>query len=207
MVILAIMRQRFWLSTREGAVNSNRSCFNGWSLIPKLEEAASTGGTGGRLSSLFALDIDGSRRRLGASLLDGGALVTSGLSRRTVFTALPGWIGLSGCRSASQLSALEGPSDLALRLSPVGSVDLNSTVEQALVISHRGGSKPSTAKVVLVDVVQDDPTVDATALRWAAGYPVYDEVASTDTEIVVLVKFAVPAGIPSTGRARILFEL
>jgi hypothetical protein len=61
--------------------------------------------------------------------------------------------------------------------------------------------------VILVDVIQDDPTVDTSALRWASAYPIYDEAASTDTSVRVLVKFAVPSGVPATGRARILFEL
>jgi hypothetical protein len=86
-------------------------------------------------------------------------------------------------------------------------VDLNSTAQQAIDIPHASGAKPTAAQVILVDVIQDDPTVDTSALRWASGYPIYDEAASTDTAVRVLVKFAVPSGVPATGRARILFEL
>jgi hypothetical protein len=89
----------------------------------------------------------------------------------------------------------------------MGSVDLNSMAEQPIDIPHTSGTVPTSAKVLLVDVIQDDPTVDASAVRWAAGYPVYDEAASTNTTIRVVVKLATPAGVPATGRARILFEL
>jgi hypothetical protein len=133
--------------------------------------------------------------------------MTSRLSRRSLFATPLGWIGLSGCHSAPQLTAPQGPSDLALRLSMVGSVDLNSTAEQAIDIYYGIGAKPTAAKVILVDVIQDDPMVETSALRWAPGYPIYDEASSTDTMVRVLVKFAVPAGVPATGRARILFEL
>jgi hypothetical protein len=131
----------------------------------------------------------------------------SGLSRRSLFTAFAGALGLSSCSSASNLSTDQNVSALVLRLSQPGSVDLNSTVEQAIVIPHGSRAKPSIAKVVLVDVIQDDPAVDTRALRWASGYPIYDEAASTDTEVRVLVKFAIPSGVPATGRARILFAL
>jgi hypothetical protein len=130
--------------------------------------------------------------------------VTSGLSRRNLFTALPGWLGLSGCHPASEF---QNASRLALRLSAPGGVDLNSTAEQPIDISHGGGAKPATHQVVLADVIQDDPMVDTSSLRWAPGYPVYDEAVSTNTAVRVVVKFAVPTGLPATGRARILFEL
>ena len=141
-----------------------------------------------------------------AQSTDEGAQVTSGFSRRGLFAALPGGLGLSGC-SASQLIARQGPSNLALRISPRGSVNLDSTAQQAIDIRHASGVRPTTAQVILVDVIQDDPTVDTSGLRWAPGYPIYDEAASTDTEVRVLVKFAAPAGVPATGRARILFEM
>jgi len=137
---------------------------------------------------------------------EGSAPVISALSRRSLFAALPGSIGLVGCYSASQLPVRQNAGSLVLRLSATGSVDLNSTAEQAIDIPHGSGAKPAIAKVVLIDVIQDDPTVDTTALRWAPGYPVYDEAASTTTEARVLVKFAAPVGSPATGRARILFE-
>jgi len=131
--------------------------------------------------------------------------VTSGLPRRNFFAALTGGLGLSGCCSASQVPAGKA-SALALRLGAPGSVDLNSTAEQALDILHDTGAKLVSAKVILLDVIQDDPMVDTSALRWAPGYPVYNEAAS-DAKVRVLVKFAVPAGAPATGRARILFEM
>jgi hypothetical protein len=130
--------------------------------------------------------------------------MTSALSRRNLFTELSGWLGLSGCYPASQF---QNGSRLALRLSAPGSVDFTSTAAQPIQISPASGAKPAIRQVVLVDVIQDDPTVDTSVLRWAPGYPVYDEAASTDTTVRVLVKFAVPAAIPATGRARILFEL
>jgi hypothetical protein len=128
-------------------------------------------------------------------------------SRRSFFTALSGGgLGLSGCASAPDVPAAQDVGAIVLRLSPPGSVDLNSTGEQAIDIPHGSLTKPSTANVVLIDVIQDDPHTDTTALRWAVGYPVYDEAASTDTNVRVLVKFAAPAGVPVTGRARVLFE-
>jgi hypothetical protein len=151
-----------------------------------------------------------STRTVGDASLNGCALVTSSLSRRSFFTGLSGCIGLSGCNSAAQLqsaSELERASAFALRLSSVGSVDLNSTAEQTVDILHNAGVRPEFAQVIVVDVIQDDPMVDASALLWAPGYPIYDEAASTNTTARVLVKFAAPAGVPATGRARILFEL
>ena len=133
--------------------------------------------------------------------------MTFDLSRRRFFVALPGWIGVAGCDSALQPPVRQDAGSLVLRHSAAGSVDLNSTAEQAIDIPHGSIAKPTIAKVVLIDVLQDDPTVDTTALRWARGYPVYDEAASTITEARVLVKFAALAGFPATGRARILFEL
>ena len=130
--------------------------------------------------------------------------MTAGLSRRSFFTALPGSLGLSGCYSVSRFQNASG---LAFRLSAAGSVDLNSTAEQRSDISHASGARPSAAKVILVDVIQDNPTIDTSDLRWAPGYPIYDEAASTDTVVRVLVKFAVPTATPAAGRARILFEL
>jgi hypothetical protein len=130
--------------------------------------------------------------------------VTSGFSRRNLFTTLPSWLGVSGCYSASQF---QNAGSLVFRLSAAGGVDLNSTAEQAIDISHGSGATPAIAKVALIDVIQDDPTVDTSALRWAPGYPVYDEAASTGSIVRVRVKFAVPAGVPAFGRARILFEL
>jgi hypothetical protein len=129
------------------------------------------------------------------------------LSRRRFFAAFLGGLGLSGCRSVVQVPERQNVSGLVLRLSTPGSVDLNSTTEQTIDISHESGAKPAAAKVVLVDVIQDDAAVDTSALRWAAGYPVYDEAASSDTILRVLVRFAVPTGVPATGRARILFEM
>ena len=130
----------------------------------------------------------------------------SGLSRRSLFAALCSGLGLSGC-SAADAPETQNVSALVLRLSSPGSVDLNSTAEQAIDIPHASHARPSIAKVVLVDVIQDDPQADTSALRWAPGYPVYDEAGSTGTEARVLVKFAAPAGVPATGRARILFEM
>ena len=129
--------------------------------------------------------------------------MTSGLSRRTLFTELRGWLGISGCYPALPF---QNGSRLTLRLSAPGSVDLNSTAEQPIQIPPACGAKPAIQQVGLGDVIQDDPTVVTSALRWAPGYPVYDEAASTDTTVRVLVKFAVPAAISVTGRARILFE-
>jgi hypothetical protein len=135
---------------------------------------------------------------------DGGAPVTSGLSRRNLFTALPGWLGLSGCYSTSES---QNASKLALRISAPGSVDLSSAAEQPIDIPHGSDAKPAIHQVVLVDVIQDDPTVDTSTLRWVPGYPVYDEAASTDAMVRVLIRLAAPTATPATGRARILFEL
>jgi hypothetical protein len=132
--------------------------------------------------------------------------VTSRLSRRSLFTGLTSASGLIGCYSASEARERH-VSGLVLRLSPPRVVDLNSTAEQAIDIAHEGSARPSAEKVVLVDVIQDQPAVDTSALRWAAGYPVYDEAASTSRMARVLLRFAVPAGVPVTGRARILFEV
>jgi hypothetical protein len=128
-------------------------------------------------------------------------------SRRAFFAALSGGLGLSGCRPESQVPANQNASALALRLASQGSVDLDSTAEQRVDVAHGSDVPPSAAKVILVDVFQDDPVIDTRALRWAPGYPVYDEAASTDTTARVLVRFAVPAGMPATGRVRILFAL
>jgi hypothetical protein len=125
--------------------------------------------------------------------------VTFDLSRRSFF----GWFGFSGCYSASRR---QSTSQFALRLSSPGSVDLNSTAEQPIDIAHSTGAKSAFARVIIVDVIQDDPTIDTSAVLWAAGYPVYDAAASTDKNVRVLVKFAAPAGVPAAGRARILFE-
>ena len=95
----------------------------------------------------------------------------------------------------------------AFRLSAPGTIDLNSTNEQEVVIDLGGATKPPFAKAIRVDVIQDDPTVDTSALRWAAGYPVYDEAAGTSTSASVLVKFAIGSGVPATGRVRMFFEL
>jgi len=130
----------------------------------------------------------------------------SGISRRSFFAASSGGLGLSGCASASGIPADQNGA-LVLRLSLPGSVDLNSTAEQAIVISHASATRPSAANVILIDVIQDDPRVDTAALRWAAGYPIYDEDASTDTKLRVLVKFVEAVGVPATGRARVLFEV
>jgi hypothetical protein len=137
----------------------------------------------------------------------GPTLVTPELSRRSLFMTISGALGASGCSSASHAPAAQNVSALVLHLSSPSSVDLNSTAEQAIDIPHASRGKPSTAKVVLVDVIQDDSKIDTSALRWAPGYPVYDEAASTDTRARVLINFAVPAGVPATARARILFEM
>jgi autotransporter adhesin len=108
---------------------------------------------------------------------------------------------------ASQLPTQQSAVGFARRLSAAGSIDLNSTAEQVVDIAHGSAAKPAFAKVVVVDVIQDDPAVDMSAVRWQAGYPVYDEAASTSTHARVLAKFAAGAGIPATGRARIFFEL
>jgi hypothetical protein len=142
--------------------------------------------------------------------------VTFDYSRRAFFTTLCGGLGLSGCHTQSQVPANQSvpqvpvnqdANALAFRLGSLGSVDLNSTAEQRVDVAHGSNVPPSAAKVILVDVVQDAPAIDTSALRWAPGYPVYDEAASTDTTARVLVRFAVPAGIPATGRVRILLAL
>jgi hypothetical protein len=92
----------------------------------------------------------------------------------------------------------------AFRLSAPSSVD--STDEQELAIDLGGATTPTFAKMIKVDSIQDDPAVDTSAVRWAAGYPVYDEAGSTETHARVLIKFAAAAGVPATGRARIFFE-
>jgi hypothetical protein len=97
-------------------------------------------------------------------------------------------------------------SGFVLRLSPPGSVDLNSTAEQTIDLSHASTARPEAAKVVLIDVVQDDSTLDTSALRWAPGYPAYSEAASSASIVRVVVRFAVPTGVPAAGRARVLFE-
>jgi hypothetical protein len=94
----------------------------------------------------------------------------------------------------------------AFRLSAPSSVDLNSTDEQELAIDLGGATTPTFAKMIKVDSIQDDPAVDTSAVRWAAGYPVYDEAGSTETHARVLIKSAAAAGVPATGRARIFFE-
>jgi hypothetical protein len=132
------------------------------------------------------------------------ALVTSGLSRRSFFTVFHGWLGLSGYSSTS---GIQHTSRLAFCLSSAGSVDLNSTAEQTIEIPHASDATPEAAKVVLVDVIQDHAAADTSLLRWAPGYPVYDVAASSDTIVRVLVRFAIPAGVPATGRARIMFEV
>ena len=106
---------------------------------------------------------------------------------------------------ASQLPAQQ--SSFAHRLSASGSVNLNSTAEQAIDIAHGSAAKPPFAKVIALDVVQDNLVINTSALRWAAGYPVYDEAASTNTNARILVKFSTAAGVAATGRARIFFEL
>ena len=107
---------------------------------------------------------------------------------------------------ASQLPTQQSAVGFARRLSAAGSVNLNSTAEQVIDTVHGSAAKPAFAKLVVVDVIQDGPTVDMNAVRWEAGYPVYDEAASTSAIARVLVKFAA-AGIPATRRARIFFEL
>lgn len=129
--------------------------------------------------------------------------VTSELSRRSLFTTLPGWLGLAGCSASGPRSA----GHLVLRSGPACGVDFNSTAEQCLVIVHDAGARPAARQVVLVDVIQDDAAVDTSAVRWAPGYPIYQEDASSDRVVCVAVRFMVPAGVPATGRARILFEL
>jgi hypothetical protein len=111
----------------------------------------------------------------------------------------------SGKVPASQLSAQQ--SGFAHRLSAAGSVNLNTTAEQAIDIAHGSAAKPPFAKVIALDVIQDNLAINTSALRWAAGYPVYDEAASTNTNARVLVKFSTAAGVAATGRARIFFEL
>jgi hypothetical protein len=113
---------------------------------------------------------------------------------------------MSGCRPADQVPMRQDGSGLVLRLSSPGSVDLNDTAEQTINIVHASRATPEAAKVVLVDVIQDDAAVDTSALRWAPGYPIYSEADSSATTLRVIVRFAVPAGVPATGLARVLFE-
>jgi hypothetical protein len=108
---------------------------------------------------------------------------------------------------ASQLPTQQSVIGFARRLSAAGSVNLNSTAEQPIDIAHDSAAKPAFAEVIVLDVIQDDPMANVSAVRWEAGYPVYDEAASTSINARVLVKFAAAAGNPATGRARIFFEL
>jgi hypothetical protein len=57
----------------------------------------------------------------------------------------------------------------SFRAGGAGSVNLNSTTEQVLLIPHGAAAKPTVDKVILVDVVQDSPAIDASPVRWAAG--------------------------------------
>jgi hypothetical protein len=129
--------------------------------------------------------------------------VTAELSRRSLFTSLPGWLGLASYPAPRLHSA----GALVLRLGAVGGVDLNSTAEQCVAITHGTGVRPPIHQVVLVDVIQDEATVDTSAVRWAPGYPVYNEAGSSDSVVCIRVRFTVPAGVPATARARILLGL
>ena len=114
----------------------------------------------------------------------------------------------TGKLPAAQLpSTGSSSSPFALRMAAAGAVNLNVTTEQAVNIPHGQAAAPNAENMILVDVIQDDPAVDTSAVRWAAGYPIYDKAGSTATHARIRVRFATGAGAAATGRARIFFAL
>jgi hypothetical protein len=109
---------------------------------------------------------------------------------------------------AAQLpAAAPSTAGFALEMTPAGAVNLNVTTEQVLDIPHGQAAAPAPQNMILIDVIQDNPAVDTSAVRWTAGYPIYDAAGSTPTQARVRVRFAAGVGSAATGRARILFAL
>jgi len=108
----------------------------------------------------------------------------------------------------AQLPAVApAPAAFALKMSATGAVNLNATTEQVIDIPHGQAAAPVAANMIQVDVIQDDSAVETSAVRWAAGYPIYGRDASTSTHARIRIRFSTGAGVAATGRARIFFAL
>ena len=115
----------------------------------------------------------------------------------------------SGKVPAAQLPAVApSASPFALRMTTAGAVNLNvTTPEQVLEVPHGQAAAPNAQNMILIDVIQDNPAVDTAPVRWAAGYPIYDQAGSTSSMARIWVRFSTGAGSAATGRARIFFAL
>jgi hypothetical protein len=114
----------------------------------------------------------------------------------------------SGKVPAAQLPAVApSASPFALRMTTAGAVNLNVTTEQVLDVPHGQAAAPNAQNMILIDVIQDNPAVDTAPVRWAAGYPIYDQAGSTSSMARIRVRFSAGAGSAATGRARIFFAL
>jgi hypothetical protein len=193
-------------------INTPSGGFNGYLQNQKrinlgAGTAATDGVNKGQVDTALAAKISTSARGAanGVAALDAGGKVPTTQIPSPAYapTSVKGQangvatLDSSGKFSASQLRAQQ--SSFAHRLSASGSVDLNSTAEQAIDIAHGNAAKPPFAKVIALGVIQDNLTINTSALCWAAGYPVYDDAASTNTNARVLVKFSTAAGVAATG--------
>jgi hypothetical protein len=92
-------------------------------------------------------------------------------------------------------------------MTAAGAVDLNATTEQVLDVSHGQTAAPAVEKLLLIDVIQDDPASDTSGVRWAAGYPIHDAAGSRLARARIRVRVSKGAGSAATCRAPIFFAL